>query len=72
MALLKIYTDENAAREARRATYFVLAVAVPLIPLQFFGMVLTVFSLLNLGAIKLLSARAVGKLNEVDWKLAES
>ena len=49
--------DENGAREARRATYFVLAVAVPLIPIQFFGIVLTVFSLLNLGAIKLLSTR---------------
>lgn len=49
--------DENAARNARRATYLVLAVAVPLIPIQFFGMVLTVLSLLNLGAIKLLSAR---------------
>ena len=49
--------DETASREARRATYFVLAVAVPLIPIQFFGMILTLFSLLNLGAIKLLSAR---------------
>ena len=60
--------DAHGAREARRATYFVLAVAVPLIPIQFFGIVLTVFSLLNLAAIKLLSARTVGKLTEVDRK----
>lgn len=45
--------DENGIREALRATYVVLAVAVPLIPLQFFGMVLTVLSLINLAAIKL-------------------
>ena len=50
-------SDENAVRDARRATCLVLAVAAALIPVQFFGMVLTVFSLLNLGAIRLLSAR---------------
>jgi hypothetical protein len=47
---------ENAHREALRATLIVLALAVPLIPIQFFGTVLTVFSLLNLAAIQLLSA----------------
>ena len=46
--------DENGRHEALRATWIVLAVAVPLIPLQFFGTVLTIFSLLNLAALKLL------------------
>jgi hypothetical protein len=46
--------DENGRHETLRATWIVLAVAVPLIPLQPFGIVLTIFSLLNLAALKLL------------------
>jgi hypothetical protein len=50
--------DENGIRESLRATWIVLAVAIPLIPIQFFGTVLTVFSLLNLAAIKLFLQRS--------------
>jgi hypothetical protein len=53
-ALLLKEGDEKGFPKARRATLFVLAVSVPLIPIQFFGIVLTVISLLNLGVIKLL------------------
>lgn len=53
-ALLLRAGDENGSCEAMRATWIVLAVAIPLIPIQFFGIVLTVFSLLNLAAVKLL------------------
>ena len=53
-ALLLKEGDEKGFRKARRATLIVLAVAVPLIPVQFFGIVLTVISLLNLVVIKLL------------------
>jgi hypothetical protein len=56
-ALMLKAGDENGARQALRATWVVLAVAVPLIPIQFFGVVLTVFSLLNLAVIKMLLAR---------------
>ena len=59
-ALLLQRGDENGSREASRATWIVLAVAVPLIPIQFFGMVLTVFSLLNLAALKLVLNRRNG------------
>lgn len=52
-ALLLKAGDESGIREAQRATLIVLAVAIPLIPIQFFGTVLTVFSLLNLVAVKL-------------------
>jgi hypothetical protein len=59
-ALLLRAGDENGIRRARRASWKVLAVAVPLVPIQFFGIVLTIFSLLNLAAIKLfLSSPAV-------------
>jgi hypothetical protein len=34
--------DEKGTREAFRATIIVLAVSIPLIPIQFFGTVLTV------------------------------
>jgi hypothetical protein len=61
-ALLLKAGDDNGIRAARRASWIVLAVAVPLIPIQFFGIVLTIFSLLNLAAIKLfLSSPAVTK-----------
>jgi hypothetical protein len=70
-ALMLKAGDENGIREARRAALIVLAVAVPLIPIQFFGMVLTVLSLVNLAAIKLLSARsAIAEKASVDNKLA--
>jgi hypothetical protein len=63
--------DENGARQARRATWIVLAVALPLIPVQFFGTVLTAFSLLNLAAIKLVSTRsAVSEKTAVEKTLA--
>jgi hypothetical protein len=60
-ALMLKAGDENGLREARRAALIVLAVAVPLIPIQFFGMVLTVLSLVNLTAVKLLAARPATK-----------
>lgn len=52
--LLKVGDDENGIREAQRASWTVLAIAVPLIPIQFFGIILTVFSLLNLAATKII------------------
>lgn len=45
--------SKTGSREALRATCIVLAVAVPLIPIQFFGIILTVLSFLNLAVIKL-------------------
>jgi hypothetical protein len=51
--------DEKGIRKALRATMIVLAVAIPLIPIQFFGIILTVFSLLNLAVVKLLLQRSV-------------
>jgi hypothetical protein len=70
-ALMLKAGNENGIREARRAALIVLAVAVPLIPLQFFGMVLTLLSLLNLAAIKLLSTRAATiAQTDVEKKLA--
>ncbi len=59
--------DENGIRNAKRATWIVLTVSVPLIPIQFFGIVLTVFSLLNLAAIKLFLHRSA-VLNKADVK----
>ena len=56
--------NENGAREALRATWVVLALAVPLIPIQFFGMILTLISLLNLVAIKLLLVNRSARPNE--------
>jgi hypothetical protein len=53
-AALRLYGgDENGVGEARRAALLVLAVAIPLIPLQFFGIFLTVLSVLNLAAMSL-------------------
>ena len=52
-ALLLRRGSETGSPEALQATWIVLAVAVPLIPIQFFGIVLTVMSLLNLAVIKL-------------------
>jgi hypothetical protein len=43
--LLKNGDDESGVRVAQRASWTVLAIAVPLIPIQFFGIVLTVFQL---------------------------
>lgn len=57
-ALLIKEGDKKGFRKARRATLIVLAVAVPLIPIQFFGIVLTVISVLNLGVIKFLSLQS--------------
>ncbi|HLM62321.1 MAG TPA: hypothetical protein VK308_16080 [Pyrinomonadaceae bacterium] len=51
--------DEKGIREALRATMIVLAVAIPMIPIQFFGIELTVLSLLNLAIVKLLLPRSV-------------
>jgi hypothetical protein len=51
-AAFRLYAgDETGSREARRAIVTVLALAIPLIPIQFFGMVLTVLSLLSLAAV---------------------
>ena len=49
--------DESGVREAQRASWTVLAISVPLIPIQFFGIVLTVFSLLNLAATKIIRSK---------------
>jgi hypothetical protein len=49
--------NENADKTALKSTLIVLAVVVPLIPIQFFGTVITVMSLVNLAAIKLLLNR---------------
>ena len=56
-ALLIRVESETGSREALRATWIVLAVAVPLIPIQFFGIVLTVLSLLNFAVVKLFLAK---------------
>jgi hypothetical protein len=53
-ALVLKAEDENGRGQALRANWIILAVTIPLIPIQFFGIVLTVFSLLNLAVIKLL------------------
>lgn len=45
--------DARGWREGARATAVVLAVAVPLVPLQFFGSVLTAMALVNLGVLAL-------------------
>ncbi len=55
--LLKNGDDESGVREAQRASWTVLAISVPLIPIQFFGIVLTVFSLLNLAATKIILSK---------------
>ncbi len=62
-ALLLKAGVENGIRESLRATWIVLAVSIPLIPIQFFGIVLTVFSLLNLALIKLFLQHHKGILN---------
>ena len=43
--------DSRAWSESVRASLIVLAIAVALIPIQFFGLVLTVFSLVQLGGL---------------------
>jgi hypothetical protein len=46
--------EPEGRREALRATLVVLALAAPLIPLQFFGLLMTAGALLTLGALALL------------------
>jgi pimeloyl-ACP methyl ester carboxylesterase len=55
--MFKSGNDESAVRQAQRASWTVLAIAVPLIPLQFFGIILTVLSLLNLAAMKIILSK---------------
>ena len=56
-AAARLSSDGGGRREALRATYVVLALAVPMIPIQFFGAVLTVGSLVSVAAV-LLAPRA--------------
>ena len=52
--------DFRAWSESVRASLVVLAIAVALIPIQFFGLVLTVFSLIQMGGLGLVR-RAMAK-----------
>ena len=45
--------DSEGRREALRASYIVLGLAAPLIPIQFFGLVLTAGSLVSVAAVLL-------------------
>jgi hypothetical protein len=53
--------DKNGIYKAKHATWIVLAVTIPLIPIQFFGVVLTILSVVNLAVIKLLLERSAVK-----------
>ena len=55
--------DGGGRREALRASYVVLGMAVPLIPVQFFGAVLTAGSLVSLAAVLFVLPAGAASLN---------